>query len=159
MQAEDEQEFRQFHSLPKPPALYLNGASHSHNSWYEAHPLLKYSFLTHPSTGGGAGGIAVAARLAKKGYKVTVVEKNADIGGRCSLMQENDYVCPSIYLSTILTASALRPRPLPPPYAVLLPPDIPRPGHLHLRRRHHPPQMRPQLPHLVPGSRPPRLIH
>ncbi|GFN18202.1 phytoene desaturase family protein [Aspergillus tubingensis] len=41
--------------------------------------------------GGGAGGVAVAARLAKKGYKVTVVEKNADIGGRCSLMQENDY--------------------------------------------------------------------
>ncbi|RDH31027.1 phytoene dehydrogenase [Aspergillus welwitschiae] len=41
--------------------------------------------------GGGAGGIAVAACLAKKGYKVTVVEKNADIGGRCSLMQENDY--------------------------------------------------------------------
>ncbi|GKZ21733.1 hypothetical protein AbraIFM66951_003803 [Aspergillus brasiliensis] len=41
--------------------------------------------------GGGAGGVGVAARLAKKGYKVTVVEKNADIGGRCSLMKKDDY--------------------------------------------------------------------
>src|SRR4030067_552695 len=31
----------------------------------------------------GFGGIAVAARLAQQGYQVTVVEKNAEAGGRC----------------------------------------------------------------------------
>lgn len=36
--------------------------------------------------GAGAGGIATAARLAKAGYHVTVVEKNDFIGGRCSLL-------------------------------------------------------------------------
>lgn len=36
--------------------------------------------------GAGAGGIATAARLAKAGYQVTVVEKNDFIGGRCSLL-------------------------------------------------------------------------
>jgi phytoene desaturase len=33
--------------------------------------------------GAGIGGIAVAARLAQAGYRVTVVEKNAEPGGRC----------------------------------------------------------------------------
>jgi len=33
--------------------------------------------------GAGIGGIAVAARLAQQGYQVTVVEKNAEPGGRC----------------------------------------------------------------------------
>ena len=94
---------------------------------------LLYLSLTTQQTGGGAGGIAVAARLAKKGYKVTVVEKNADIGGRCSLMQENDYVRPSIYPKAILTAVALRPGPFPPAHAVVLPSNLPRPRHLHLR--------------------------
>ncbi|RAK94845.1 phytoene desaturase family protein [Aspergillus ibericus CBS 121593] len=41
--------------------------------------------------GAGVGGVAVAARLAKKGYRVTVVEKNAEIGGRCSLLHDNGY--------------------------------------------------------------------
>lgn len=36
--------------------------------------------------GAGAGGIATAARLAKAGYRVTVVEKNDFVGGRCSLL-------------------------------------------------------------------------
>ncbi|KAF3768752.1 hypothetical protein M406DRAFT_337117 [Cryphonectria parasitica EP155] len=36
--------------------------------------------------GAGAGGVGTAARLAKAGYKVTVVEKNDFIGGRCSLL-------------------------------------------------------------------------
>lgn len=36
--------------------------------------------------GAGAGGIATAARLAKAGYQVTVVEKNDFTGGRCSLL-------------------------------------------------------------------------
>jgi phytoene desaturase len=33
--------------------------------------------------GAGLGGIALAARLARNGYSVTVVEKNAGPGGRC----------------------------------------------------------------------------
>ncbi len=34
--------------------------------------------------GAGLGGIALAARLARRGYRVTVLEKNAAPGGRCS---------------------------------------------------------------------------
>ncbi|PWY96190.1 phytoene desaturase [Aspergillus sclerotioniger CBS 115572] len=41
--------------------------------------------------GAGVGGIAIAARLSKKGYRVTVVEKNAEVGGRCSLLHDNGY--------------------------------------------------------------------
>ncbi|KAL2209220.1 phytoene desaturase [Sarocladium strictum] len=36
--------------------------------------------------GAGAGGVALAARLAKAGLRVTVVEKNDFTGGRCSLI-------------------------------------------------------------------------
>ncbi|PHH71908.1 hypothetical protein CDD83_5068 [Cordyceps sp. RAO-2017] len=42
--------------------------------------------------GAGAGGIATAARLAKRGCRVTVVEKNEFIGGRCSLIHRDGYV-------------------------------------------------------------------
>lgn len=100
----------------EPPTAIVVGMKHI----YLLHPFSNYQ-----QPGGGAGGVAVAARLAKKGYKVTVVEKNADIGGRCSLMQEDDYVRPYIYPKAILTAVALRPRPFPSPHAVLLPPDLP----------------------------------
>jgi phytoene dehydrogenase-like protein len=48
--------------------------------------------------GAGAGGVAIAARLAKEGFTVTVVEKNNFIGGRCSLIQEDGYVCSTFYL-------------------------------------------------------------
>lgn len=41
--------------------------------------------------GAGAGGIATAARLAKAGYNVTVVEKNGFLGGRCSLIHHEAY--------------------------------------------------------------------
>ncbi|KAF2839058.1 Phytoene dehydrogenase-like protein [Patellaria atrata CBS 101060] len=41
--------------------------------------------------GAGAGGIATAARLAKAGFKVTVVEKNDFSGGRCSLIYRDGY--------------------------------------------------------------------
>ncbi|KAJ6104420.1 Phytoene desaturase [Penicillium sp. IBT 18751x] len=50
--------------------------------------------MTTPSAivvGAGAGGIATAARLSKAGYKVTVVEKNGFVGGRCSLIHHEDY--------------------------------------------------------------------
>ncbi|KAI1091955.1 phytoene dehydrogenase [Rostrohypoxylon terebratum] len=41
--------------------------------------------------GAGAGGIATAARLAKAGFAVTVLEKNSFTGGRCSLIHESGY--------------------------------------------------------------------
>ncbi|KAI1506091.1 hypothetical protein F5X99DRAFT_427941 [Biscogniauxia marginata] len=40
--------------------------------------------------GAGAGGIATAARLAKAGFSVTVLEKNSFTGGRCSLLYHDD---------------------------------------------------------------------
>ena len=42
--------------------------------------------------GAGAGGVAVAARLAKNGFRVTVLEKNASVGGRCSTLHQDGYV-------------------------------------------------------------------
>ena len=33
--------------------------------------------------GGGVGGLGMASRLANAGYEVTILEKNADVGGRC----------------------------------------------------------------------------
>ena len=41
--------------------------------------------------GAGVGGVATAARLAKAGFKVTVLEKNDFTGGRCSLIHRNGY--------------------------------------------------------------------
>ncbi|KAI1876181.1 uncharacterized protein JN550_001677 [Neoarthrinium moseri] len=41
--------------------------------------------------GAGAGGIATAARLAKLGFQVTVLEKNSFTGGRCSLIHHEGY--------------------------------------------------------------------
>ncbi|PWN87345.1 phytoene desaturase [Acaromyces ingoldii] len=51
--------------------------------------------------GAGVGGAALAARLAHRGYKVTVVEKHSQLGGRCSLLQSDRHrwdVGPSLYL-------------------------------------------------------------
>ncbi|KAI9700897.1 MAG: ATP-binding cassette transporter CGR1 [Bogoriella megaspora] len=41
--------------------------------------------------GAGVGGVATAARLAKAGFRVTVVEKNDFTGGRCSLLHHDGY--------------------------------------------------------------------
>ncbi|KAI1824332.1 phytoene dehydrogenase [Xylaria intraflava] len=41
--------------------------------------------------GAGAGGISTAARLAKAGLSVTVLEKNSFTGGRCSLITHNGH--------------------------------------------------------------------
>lgn len=46
--------------------------------------------------GAGVGGIATAARLAKAGFKVRVIEKNDYTGGRCSLLHHEGYVRPLI---------------------------------------------------------------
>ena len=43
-------------------------------------------------TGSGTGGVAVAARLAKNGIRVTVLEKNNYTGGRCSIIEDEGYV-------------------------------------------------------------------
>jgi phytoene desaturase (3,4-didehydrolycopene-forming) len=42
-------------------------------------------------TGAGVGGVATAARLAKAGFSVTVLEKNGFTGGRCSLIEHEGY--------------------------------------------------------------------
>lgn len=41
--------------------------------------------------GAGIGGVSAAARLAKAGFAVTVFEKNAFTGGRCSLLHHDGY--------------------------------------------------------------------
>ncbi|RAL68305.1 hypothetical protein DID88_007035 [Monilinia fructigena] len=41
--------------------------------------------------GAGVGGIATAARLAKAGFSVTVLEKNNFTGGRCSLIHNDGH--------------------------------------------------------------------
>ncbi|EUC47914.1 hypothetical protein COCMIDRAFT_88940 [Bipolaris oryzae ATCC 44560] len=54
----------------------------------------KAANATGPSVvivGAGAGGVALAARLAAAGCKVTVVEKNEFSGGRCSLIHRRGY--------------------------------------------------------------------
>lgn len=51
--------------------------------------------------GAGVGGTATAARLAREGFKVTVVEKNDFGGGRCSLIHHEGHRFdqgPSLYL-------------------------------------------------------------
>lgn len=51
--------------------------------------------------GAGVGGTALAARLGKLGYNVTVVEKNGFTGGRCSIFERDGHRFdqgPSLYL-------------------------------------------------------------
>ena len=43
------------------------------------------------SQGAGVGGVSTAARLAKAGFKVTVLEKNDFTGGRCSLIHKDGH--------------------------------------------------------------------
>jgi hypothetical protein len=56
-------------------------------------PAVQHKTLTDGTTGAGAGGVATAARLAKAGFKVTVLEKNDFTGGRCSLLHHEGWVC------------------------------------------------------------------
>ena len=42
--------------------------------------------------GAGIGGLAVACLLAKKGYIVTIIEKNNKVGGRANIYNENGFV-------------------------------------------------------------------
>jgi phytoene dehydrogenase-like protein len=61
--------------------------------------------MTHKPTalviGAGIGGIATAARLAKNGYSVTVLEKNATPGGRCNQILRDGHrfdIGPTLFL-------------------------------------------------------------
>ncbi len=56
--------------------------------------------------GAGAGGIATAARLAKAGFRVTVLEKNDFTGGRCSLIHHEGYV--SYHTNTFYNSKSTR---------------------------------------------------
>ena len=41
--------------------------------------------------GGGIGGLATACLLGKAGYKVTVIEKNEQLGGRAGMLEVNGF--------------------------------------------------------------------
>ena len=41
--------------------------------------------------GAGLGGLATACRLAKKGFSVTVLEKNRNVGGKVNLVEAGGY--------------------------------------------------------------------
>jgi heterodisulfide reductase subunit A-like polyferredoxin len=55
-------------------------------------PTIGVIGANNSGAGAGVGGVATAARLAKAGFKVTVVEKNDFTGGRCSLLHHEGYV-------------------------------------------------------------------
>ncbi len=57
--------------------------------------------------GAGVGGIASAARLARRGYRVTVLEKNDTPGGRCNKLLQDSHrfdVGPSLFLMPLTYA-------------------------------------------------------
>ena len=59
--------------------------------------------------GAGVGGIAIAARLARHGYHVTVLEKNEKAGGRCDRLVHDGYqfdTGPTLFLMPEIMAQA-----------------------------------------------------
>ncbi|KJZ75183.1 hypothetical protein HIM_05377 [Hirsutella minnesotensis 3608] len=83
----------------------LREKGHPENSWLPTRQCLrrdKYDSAKGSMTktsgrktaivvGAGVGGVASAARLAKAGFDVTVLEKNGFTGGRCSLIHHEGY--------------------------------------------------------------------
>ena len=43
--------------------------------------------------GSGFGGIAAALRMRAKGYDVTLVEKQSDLGGRARVFKKGNFIC------------------------------------------------------------------
>ncbi|KAJ1020493.1 hypothetical protein NDA13_005810 [Ustilago tritici] len=83
--------------------------------------LSRINSYSHPSPrktnkrviiiGAGVGGTALAARLARRGHTVTVLEKNTFSGGRCSLIHHNGHRFdqgPSLYLMPEIFESCFR---------------------------------------------------
>ncbi len=61
--------------------------------------------------GAGIGGLAIAARLARAGYRVTLLEKNVRPGGRTSLLEKDGYrfdMGPSLFLMPAVFAETYR---------------------------------------------------
>ncbi len=61
--------------------------------------------------GAGIGGIAAAAQLAQRGYRVTIVEKNQIPGGRCSYLEKDGHrfdTGPTLFLMPELYERAFR---------------------------------------------------
>ena len=61
--------------------------------------------------GAGIGGLAIAARLARDGYRVTVLEKNARPGGRTSLLERDGYrfdMGPTLFLMPAVFAETYK---------------------------------------------------
>jgi phytoene desaturase (3,4-didehydrolycopene-forming) len=54
-------------------------------------PTFPFNRADRGDTGAGVGGVATAARLAKAGFSVTILEKSSFTGGRCSLISHNGY--------------------------------------------------------------------
>ncbi len=57
--------------------------------------------------GAGAGGLSAAAHLARRGFKVTVLEKNPEVGGRCSRLVRDGHrfdVGPTLFVMPELYA-------------------------------------------------------
>ena len=57
-------------------------------------PVKKSNTKTAIIIGGGIGGLCTAARLLKNGYQVTVIEKEAKIGGRANRIMKSGYFRP-----------------------------------------------------------------
>jgi len=70
--------------------------------------------MNHPTAlviGAGIGGIATAARLARLGYRVTVLEKSGRPGGRCGTLSRDGHhfpVGPTLFLMPELYAQTFR---------------------------------------------------
>ena len=61
--------------------------------------------------GSGFGGLAAALRLKAKGYKVTLVEKHPDLGGRARIFKKGEFIYDGG--PTVITACLLYTSPSP----------------------------------------------
>ena len=57
--------------------------------------------------GSGFGGIAAALRLRSKGYKVTLIEKHSDLGGRARVFKRNGFTLFSQFIYVMFRLTIL----------------------------------------------------